>query len=136
MHSSDLSSTQRSPWISAGRAHVFNNWIHDTDTHGTRSGRSQSQKNLNFQHSGIAEIITQHNVYENIGTQTLVASTDAQVNEGFIESVNDQTNGGVTKGNVTFKSTPSLFNIPYDCNDLLLPTDQVKAHVQEVAGAS
>jgi len=136
LHNSDLSSTQRSPWISAGRAHVFNNWIHDTGTHGTRSGRSASQANSNFRHNGIAEVITQHNVYENIGTQTLVTSTDAHVHEGYIESVNDQRSGGVTNGNITFSSTPSLFNIPYDCNALLLPADQVKAHVKEVAGAS
>ena len=136
VHTSDLSSTQRSPWVSAGRAHVFNNWIHNTATHGTLAGRMKSQKNLNFKHNGIAQIITEENVYEKIGTRALMASIDSGTGifKGFLESVNDNINSHDILGNVSFKSKPSLFHIPYPYT--AIPNNQVKQLVKDEAGAS
>lgn len=135
VHSSWMDSIARAPWLSAGFAHSFNNYIERGET---RAGRTLSQHNAsNFQHSDTALLISQNNVFagNQIFNQALVAATEAAGNEGFIESINDQFNGATTSGNVTFGSAPSLFNIPYDCSDILKPTSDVEAYVQSVAGA-
>lgn len=81
-------------------------------------------------------IITEQNVYENIGTRALIASTDTGVGifEGFLESVNDNLNGQPSSGNVTFNNRPSIFQIPYAYT--AIPNAQVKQLVKSEAGAS
>ncbi len=138
VHSSWMKSDQRGPWISSGQAHSFNNYVVKT---GAVAGRTLVQHTAsNFQHSDIAELISENNVYANSLYQALSGADEAAGNEGYVESVNDLgiTSGGAgsASGNVSFSSTPSLFNINYDYSSILKPVDDVTSFVQSEAGAS
>ena len=138
VHSSWMNSDQRGPWISAGQAHSFNNYVVRT---GAVAGRTLAQHTAsNFQHSDIAELISENNVYANSLYQALSGRNEAAGNEGYVESLNDLgiTGGGAgsASGNVTYSSTPTLFNINYDYSSILKPVDDVVSFVQSEAGAS
>ncbi len=137
IHSSDLAGRQRNPWNQgAAYVHMWNNYIHDAQWAGQMAGLSASQYSRNSRTSpGPAHIISEHNVFEDTGSDALRAYAESAGLEGYIHSNGDDLGGGRVQGaeNVLYTDNPSLFYIPYTYNPL--PTDEVKAYVLATAGA-
>jgi len=138
VHSCDLSSEQRSPWLSAGRAHALCNWIHGGGE-GSVAGRTFDQSDGYYNHNQIAEMIVEGNVFEGQTFHSIAAHTEANGNEGYIDSIdNDLSSGSGLSGtaNINTVSSPQLFTIPYDYSAIKRSSSLVKAHVQSVAGST